>query len=92
MTFIYPAVLTKHEDGTVDGFFPDLEMCEFSGDSMHDALEEARLAEYNWISLELQGDDALMPMVSDIDEIRVSENQEVRNVMVHFRYTEGWEE
>jgi len=92
MTFIYPVILTKHEDGTVTGVFPDLEMCEVSAASVQDALEEAREAAYNWIELELSEDDPVMPHVSDIDEITLEENQEVRNIMVHYRYTEGWDE
>mgnify|MGYP001005511444 CR=1 FL=1 len=50
MTFTYPAVFTKKEEG--DGyhaFFPDLEMCEADGADLEDAIENARDAAQNWI-------------------------------------------
>ena len=53
MTFTYPAVFTKKEEG--DGyhaFFPDLEMCEADGADLEDAIENARDAAQNWISVE----------------------------------------
>ena len=40
MTFTYPAVFTKKEDGTgFHAFFPDLEMCEADGADLEDAIE-----------------------------------------------------
>ena len=54
MTFTYPAVFTKKEDGTgFTHFFPDLEMCEADGADLEDAIENARDAAQNWISVEL---------------------------------------
>ena len=51
MTFIYPVILTKTRDGIWKGEFPDLEGCSCEGATLQDALEEARLAAYNWIDL-----------------------------------------
>lgn len=34
MIFIYPAVFRKKEDGRYHAFFPDLECCEASGDTL----------------------------------------------------------
>ena len=92
MTFIYPVILTKTQDGIWKGEFPDLEGCGCEGATLHDALEEARLAAYNWIDLELQEDSPVMPYVTAIEDIEKKPGQEVRNIMVHYRYTEGWDE
>ena len=92
MTFIYPVILTKMEGGRWTGVFPDLEGCSCAGDTLHDALEEARHAAYNWIDLELQEESPVMPYVTDLEDIEKQPGQEVRNIMVHYRYTEGWDE
>ena len=56
MTFVYPAVFTPKKDGKgYDAYFPDLECCEAEGPDLEDAVENAREAAYNWISLELEG-------------------------------------
>ena len=57
MKFIYPAVFRKTEEGKYKGFFPDLECCEATGDSLDDVIENANAAAYDWISLELSEDD-----------------------------------
>ena len=92
MTFIYPVILTRKEDGSWEGEFPDLEMCRCKGATLHEALEDARLQAYEWIDLELQEDDPVMPHVSEEGDLALKEGQEVRSVMVHYRYTEGWDE
>lgn len=92
MTFIYPVVLTRREDGSWEGEFPDLEMCRCKGRTLHDALEDARHEMYNWIELELQEDEPVMPHVSDLEDLHLSDGQEVRSVMVHYRFFEGWDE
>ena len=92
MTFIYPVILTRREDGSWEGEFPDLEMCRCEGRNLHEALEDARVQAYNWIDLELQEEDPVMPHVSDVEDLAVSDGQVVRSVMVHYRVTEGWDE
>jgi len=92
MTFIYPVILTQGEDGRWTGEFPDLEGCRCSGGNLHDALEDAREAAYNWIDLELQEESPEMPYVTDIEDIRKEPGQEVRSIMVHYRFMEGWDE
>lgn len=92
MTFIYPVILTRKEDGSWEGEFPDLEMCRCEGKTLHDALEDARLQAYDWIDLELQGDDPVMPHVTDLEDLVLAKGQEARRVMVHYRFTEGWDE
>ena len=66
MTFTYPVIMTRREDGSWEGEFPDLEMCRCHGASLAEALEDARAQAYNWIDLELQEEHPVMPYVSDI--------------------------
>ena len=42
MKFIYPAVFRKTDKGTYKGFFPDLEDCFGEGDTLDEAIEEAK--------------------------------------------------
>ena len=54
MTFIYPAVVRKKDDGSFEGYFPDLMMCDFKGRDLDCALDDARESMYEWIRVELQ--------------------------------------
>lgn len=92
MTFIYPVVLTRRDDGSWEGEFPDLDMCRCEGRNLHEALEDARAQAYNWIDVELQEDEPSMPHVSDAADLRLKEGQVVRSIMVHYRFFEGWDE
>ncbi|GAA6491126.1 MAG TPA: type II toxin-antitoxin system HicB family antitoxin [Candidatus Bariatricus faecipullorum] len=92
MNFIYPAVFRKKEDGTYHGYFPDLECCEASGRTLDDAIDNANEAARNWISVELEEDEPLIPYVSDIEDIPVQEGDIVRNISVNIRFYEGWDE
>ena len=49
MKFMYPAVFRKNEDGTYNGYFPDLECCTSTGDTLDEAIENANEAAYNWM-------------------------------------------
>ena len=92
MTFIYPVILSRREDGSWEGEFPDLEMCRCEGKTLHEALEDARLQAFHWIDLEMQEDVPVMPPVSDEEDLDLKEGQEVRRIMVHYRFMEGWDE
>ena len=72
MKFIYPAVFRKTENG-YHAFFPDLECCEASGDTLDDAIENANEACRNWITVELEEEEPNMPYVSDIEDIEIKE-------------------
>ena len=75
MTFTYPAVFTKKEDGTgFHAFFPDLEMCEADGADLEDAIENARDAAQNWISVELEEFEGDLPFATHVDDIELAEN------------------
>lgn len=83
MTFIYPAVFTPHEnDGGYHVYFPDLESCEADGPDLEDALDSAREAAYNWVAVELEEEDVLMPEVSHEEDIHLPEGGFIRNIMV----------
>ena len=91
MKFIYPAVFRKTENG-YHAFFPDLECCEASGDTLDDAIENANEACRNWITVELEEEEPNMPYVSDIEDIEVKDGDIVRNISVNIRFYEGWDE
>ncbi|HIV41690.1 MAG TPA: type II toxin-antitoxin system HicB family antitoxin [Candidatus Mediterraneibacter guildfordensis] len=91
MKFIYPAVFRKTENG-YHAFFPDLECCEASGDTLDDAIENANEACRNWITVELEEEEPNMPYVSDIEDIEIKDGDIVRNISVNIRFYEGWDE
>ena len=74
MTFTYPAVFTEKEDGTgYHAFFPDLEMCEADGADLEDAIENARDAAQNWISVELEEFEGDLPFATHVDDIELAD-------------------
>ena len=91
MKFIYPAVFRKTENG-YHAFFPDLECCEASGDTLDDTIENANEACRNWITVELEEEEPNMPYVSDIEDIEIKDGDIVRNISVNIRFYEGWDE
>lgn len=42
MKFIYPAVFHEEKDGKYKGYFPDLECCYGEGDTIDDAIDDAK--------------------------------------------------
>jgi predicted RNase H-like HicB family nuclease len=38
---IYPLFIFKADDGTFDGYFPDIEGCMFAGNNLESALRDA---------------------------------------------------
>ena len=92
MTFIYPSVI-KEENGVFKGYFPDLDKCTFEGKDINEAIDDAQAVMYDYIRIELTEEDTpALPAVSDESELKLSEGEFVRNICVHFRYTEGWDE
>ncbi|HJD33790.1 MAG TPA: type II toxin-antitoxin system HicB family antitoxin [Candidatus Mediterraneibacter tabaqchaliae] len=92
MKFIYPAVFRKNKDGGYHAFFPDLECCEASGETLDDAIDNANEACRNWITVELEEEEPLLPYVSEIEDIETEEGDIVRNISVNIRFYEGWDE
>lgn len=71
MTFTYPAVFTPHkEDKGFHAYFPDLECCEADGPDLEDAVENARDAARDWITVELE-DTCDIPPCSHADDIEL---------------------
>lgn len=92
MKFIYPAVIAKIDENHYEGHFPDLEDCYSSGETLMDAVEKAREAATDWITVELDDPDGKLPPVSDESDITLKENEVIRNVLVNIRFMEGWDE
>lgn len=85
MTFTYPAVFTPHkEDKGYHVEFPDLECCEADGPDLEDAIEAARDAAYNWLSLEWEeGGD--FPAQTHAEDMDMAEGSFVRQIMVRLK-------
>ena len=92
MKFTYPAVFHKTEQGTYEGYFPDLACCYAKGDTLDEALEDAIHSAYDWISLELTEEEPDFPPVSDVADLGKSEGEIARNIAVNIRLFEGWDE
>ena len=87
MTFTYPAVFTEKEDGNgYHAFFPDLEMGEADGADLEDAIENARDAAQNWISVELEEFEGDLPFATHVDDIELAENQVAKQIMVKIKF------
>ena len=93
MTFIYPAVVRKKDDGSFEGYFPDLMMCDFKGRDLDCALDDARESMYEWIRVELQEEEEpdLLAVSADSD-IKLMEGEEIYHISIHYRFHEGWDE
>ena len=82
MTFTYPAVFTPHkEDKGFHAYFPDLECCEADGPDLEDAVENARDAARDWITVELE-DTCDIPPCSHADDNELKEGEFVKFIMV----------
>ena len=88
MKFTYPAVFHKTEQGTYEGYFPDLACCYAKGDTLDEALEDAIHSAYDWISLELTEEEPDFPPVSDVADLGKSEGEIARNIAVNIRLFE----
>ena len=67
-------------------FFPDLEMCEADGADLEDAIENARDAAQNWISVELEEFEGDLPFATHVDDIELAENQVAKQIMVKIKF------
>lgn len=86
MTFTYPAIFTPHENG--NGYhaeFPDLECCEADGQDLEDAIENARDAANNWITVEMDEFDCDLPFATHIEDILAKEGQLVKLISVKIK-------
>ena len=91
MNFIYPAIIKKTEEG-YHARFPDLEMCEADAPTLDECLDEARHAMEDWIRAEMEEEEPVMPFISDEEDMNLQEGEFVRNIMVVYRFYDGWDE
>ncbi len=91
MTFQYPAVFQKTEDGKYTAYFPDLAMCFAKGNTIDECINDAIAECREWIQTELL-DTLDLPPVSSIDDILLKKNEHIRNIAVIVRLYEGWDE
>ena len=91
MKFIYPAIFREQEDGSYYGFFPDLECCTVTGETLEDAVDNANDAAREWITVELE-EDGQLPSISDESDMQLEDGDVVRNIAVTIRFYEGWDE
>jgi len=92
LTFTYPAVVRKKEDGSFEGYFPDLLMCDFKGEDLNSSLDDARDSMYEWIRVELQEEEPDLPAASEESEILLKEGESIHHISIHYRFHEGWDE
>ncbi len=82
MTFTYPAVFIFFKDDKgFHAYFPDLECCVADGPDLEDAVENAREAARDWITVELE-DACDIPPSSHVDDIELEEGSFVKFIMV----------
>jgi predicted RNase H-like HicB family nuclease len=90
LTFTYPAVFRRKEDGTYEGFFPDLQGCVAKGETLDECINDAIEAERTWLWIELtEEEDADLPFISDHDDLVLQEGDIVRNIEVILHLQEG---
>lgn len=92
MHFTYPAIVRRKDNLTYEGRFPDLEGAVFEGETLDDALEEARHVMHTWIDVELEEEDGELPPVSDAHDLPLREGEFVRNVALNYRLFDGYDE
>ena len=92
MKFCYPAVFRPQEDGSYIVRFPDLECCRAAGKNFEEALANAKIAEKEWLELELLEEMQSPPFVSDVEDIEKKDGETVQIVAVNIRFMEGWDE
>lgn len=90
MVFMYPAIFRHNEDDTYEGYFPDLEGCTFSGETLDDAINDAIEAERTWINVEFEDDSVGLPYITDEEDMVLAENEFVRQIQVIIHYNETY--
>ena len=96
MTFTYPAVMRQLDDGTYEGYFPDLDGCTFRGGTIDETIDAAIAAEKDWIEVEMDTDEeedsfgTPMPLVSDHADIPLKEGEFIRNIGVIMHFEVGY--
>lgn len=92
MKFYYPAIIRQNSDGKYHAVFPDLETCEAFGDSLEDVLDHAIDSAFYWIQAELEEDEPQLPPATDPADIALAEGEIARNILVNYKFYDGWDE
>lgn len=94
MKFIYPAIV--HQSGTdrFEAYVPDLDGCRAEGFSLDDVMEELNHTMLEWITLEIDEGDGMLPPISDAEDLKdlIKQGDLIRNVCVTYRSYDGWDE
>lgn len=93
MQLIYPAVFHQNNDGSYDGYFPDLDQCVVHGETLDETTDAAIKAALEWVQVELEDDDFQgLPPVSDREDIPLNEGEFIRNIAFTLRLFDGYDE
>lgn len=90
MKFVYPAIFKRDDSGKYHVSFPDLEECYAEGDTLEDAIANAKEAEATWISVELE-DGTELPHSAAIDESKLEEGSFVRSVSAIIKFVDDYD-
>ncbi len=86
MTFIYPAVFTPHEnDKGYHAVFPDLECCEADGRDLEEAIENARDAALDWLTIEITEYEGDVPFSTAAEDIEIKDGELLKQIMVRVK-------
>ena len=89
MKFIYPAIFRKTDEGSYQGFFPDLECCYAKGDTLEEAVDDANEAARCWLTSELEEEEWMLPPVSDLKDLELNEGDVVRKITESLQTMKG---
>ena len=68
-------------------------MCDFKGQDLDSALDDARESMYEWIRVELQEEEEPdLPAASEDSEIKLKEGEALHHISIHYRFHESWDE
>ncbi len=68
-------------------------MCDFKGEDLNSALDDARDSMYEWIRVELQEEEEPdLPAATPDSEISINEGEALHHISIHYRFHEGWDE
>ena len=60
--------------------------------TVHEAIEGANAAAFDWISVELSEEVPELPPITDPDDMELEDEDVVRNIQVNIRLYDGWDE
>ena len=91
MQITYPAIFKKLDNGKWRADFVDLPCCYAEGDTIDECIDDAIDSERDWIMARIDDYEPL-PKVSGIEDIKLAEGEQVREIGAIIKLMEGWEE